>query len=98
MLLSSTIGGLAGLADYNRQVHPIELNARATVAIEVRRRLAQWSLLELKPVVRVSRKKRWFQMISEIDTSSEALVTIRELIMTGTWTAVTLGQPSAWVH
>ena len=85
MLLSSTIGALAGLAYNNMQAHSVEYNATAKVAIE-----GPSFLEEPPPVVLVSVQTGGLSdekqaidsiglMISQIDTYSDAPVMIREL-------------------
>ena len=100
MFLSSTIGGLAGLADYNRQVYPVEYRATATVAIEDPKALLPEVLIQVR-TGRESDAREAIDsaglMINGIGSYRQSLVTIRELAIEenvdggGWWKATALG-------
>ena len=104
MLLSSALGGTAGLAYHNMQVHSIEYNATATVAIED----PKWLEENRRPgvVVRVESGARRDAkeainsaglMIHQIGTYIDAPIMIRDLEIDrnvdgkGWWKATILG-------
>ena len=72
LLLSFAIGGLAGLADFQRQDHPSRYKATAAVVVRVEtggERTAEDAVASAG------------SMISQIDSYTQTLITIRELVV-----------------
>ena len=88
LVLSFAIGGLAGLADFQRQDHPSRYKATAEVVMDDAKRHAL--RLSLGPETGGERTAEDAvalagSMISQIDSYSQTLITIRELWWSGTW-------------